>query len=405
MTNKEQKANKSAHKPDHVRPSTAKPSGEIQPEDLEQIIQRARSIPTSLSNQDIAVLQRTIGNQAVGHLLPVKRESAHHKITTLSQPGAGASLSIQLREDLGSPRFAGDATLEKIFDGNGTLKEGDESDAVRKVQHAIQDAGILFMGHGTDGKFGTETTKRVRKFQFRKGVKGDPSGEVGVMTLDKLDQLFPKMALPSAAGDAYTFSGMKEILCQWNSAMIQDLKNLKVTMVGDLEWADKKFNGTDWEDDPMAGGGETTGHSILVATDTTNEGAAQSLYHEYQHAREPWAYRTKSWAEEESRVYSMETIWAIARGMATDPSLTKTDPKTGKVEVDPAGVKSQVESYPGLSSATPGEVIKKLKGGKVKVRLDDGKVITRPAVNGDKVPGKTVTKPPKHRVKDKEWCC
>ena len=402
---KEQKANKNVNNAPRVRPPSPKLSGENQLEDLEQVVQRARSTPDSLSNQDIAVLQRMIGNQAVGQLLPAKSGSDHPKITTTSQHGAGAGLQIQLAEDLSSPRFAGDATLEKIFDGSGTLKEGDESDAVRKVQHAIHDAGVLFMGHGTDGKFGSETTKRVKKFQFRKGVKGDPSGEVGAMTLDALDQLFPKMALPTTAGDAYTFSGMKEVLCQWKSAMIQDLKNLKVTMVGDLEWADKKFNGTDWEDDPMPGGGETTGHSILVATDTTNEGAAQSLYHEYQHAREPWAYRTKSWAEEESRVYSMETMWAIARGMTTDPDLTKTDTKTGKVEVDPAGVKSQVESYPGLDSANPGEVIKKLSGGKVKVRMDDGKVITRPAVKGDTVPGKTVTKPPKHRVKDKEWCC
>jgi peptidoglycan hydrolase-like protein with peptidoglycan-binding domain len=310
-----------------------------------------------------------------------------------------------LAENLSSPRFAGDSTLEKIFDGSGTLKEGDKGDPVRKVQHAIHDAGVLFSAFGMDGKFGPQTKKRVRKFQKKKGVSGDPKGEVGVHTLDKLDQMFPKMALPKTSGDAYSFSGMKAVLCQWNKALIEDLKNLKVKMVGKLQWDDEKWDGSKWTLDPMPGGGETSGHSIIIPTDNTNENVAQALYHEYQHARAPFAYRTKSWEEEETRVYKLETYWAIARGLTADPDLTKTDPKTGKVDVDPKGVAKTVETYPGISSASPGEVEAKVGKDKVKVRMPDGSVKVRKAVKGDTVPGKRQIKPPIHKVKDKEWCC
>lgn len=402
---KEQKTESKVHKPRPDHRTSTDFAAEYHPDELEQAVQRARDAPSSLSSQDISFLQQTIGNQSVGQLLQAKDTGDGSHLPTIHQHASGAGPQVQLAEDLTSPRFASDSTLQDINDGSGTLKEGDEGASVRKVQHAIHDAGVLFLGHGTDGKFGPETTRRVSRFQRRNGISSDPTGEVGAATIGKLDELFPAMALPSTAGDPYTFDGMKAILCQWNSAMIQDLQNLRVIMVASLEWADEEFDGTGWVEKPMSGAGETEGHTIRIATDDTNENVAKTLYHEYQHARSPYAYRTRDWADEESRVYEMETYWAIARGLTPDPGLTTTDPDTGEVEVDESGVTAQVESYPGLDAANPGEVEAKVGTNRVRVRMPDGSVRVRNAVAGDSVPGPRRTTSPRHRVRDAEWCC
>jgi hypothetical protein len=314
------------------------------------------------------------------------------------------NLVIQLR-DLNSPRFAGDPALEAIFNGTGTLKRGDESESVRKVQHGIHDSGILFLGHGVEGKFGRETEAHVRQFQTRNRISGDPSGEVGSATMEKLDQLFPQVALPASATDPFTFDGMLELLCQWNSAMIRDLRSLHVQLVADLEWADEEFDGSGWVPHPMSGAGETIGSTIIIATDDTNENVSKTLYHEYQHARSPVVFRTGDWGSEESRVYDMETHWAIERGITPDPTLTTTNPTTGEVEVDPGGIASTVESYPGLGATNPGEVIAKVGRNRVRVRMPDGSITTRNAVAGDTVPGPRRTTAPRHNVRDAEWVC
>jgi hypothetical protein len=73
----------------------------------------------------------------------------------------------------------------------------------------------------------------------------------------------------------------------------------------------------------------------------------------------------------------METYWAIDRGITPDPTLTTTNPVTGEVEVDTTGIESTVESYPGLDSANPGEVIGKVGTNKVRVRMPDGRITVR----------------------------
>jgi hypothetical protein len=353
-----------------------------------------------LTNHGIPATQR----QRIARQINLLQKNRHLQRLLAGADVQRSDLVIQ-RRNLSSPRFAGNATLEAIYNGTGTLKNGDESVAVRKVQHGIHDAGILYRSYGVDGIFGDETERCVRRFQRDNRISGDPSGEVGSATMEKLDQLFPAMALPSNAGDAYSFAGMLAVLCQWNSAMIRDLRNLHVHMVGDLEWADEAWDGTQWAAHPMPGGGETSGSHIYIATDTTNEGAAQSLYHEYQHARSPYSYRNASWAEEEERVYTLETQWEIDRGMTLDPSLTSVNPTTGETEVNPGGVTAQVETYPGLAATQPGEVIGKVGRNQVRVQLDDGRRIVRNAVVGDSVPGPRVTRPPIHDVRPREWQC
>jgi len=345
---------------------------------------------------------------------------AHELTHVVQQRGAGAadvstrSRSVLQRRigdghDLQSPRFAGDTRLEDIYDGTGTLKDGDESESVRKVQHAIHDFGIRFSVIGVDGRFGDQTQRRVRRFQNRNRITTDPGGEVGDATIEKLDQLFPAMALPSAASGAYNFPCMLQLLCQWNSAMIRDLRNMRVIMVADLEWADERFNGTSWQSHPMDGAGETSGHTIRIATDDTCENVARTFYHEYQHARSPLVHRSGDWGDEESYAFRLETDWAVARDVTPDPSVTMTDPVTGQTVTDVSGIANVVESYPGLDTANPGEVIGKVGANRVRVRLPDNREIVRDAVGnargGDTVPGRRVTQAPRRRVRDREWRC
>ncbi|MFQ5433400.1 MAG: DUF4157 domain-containing protein [Anaerolineae bacterium] len=371
---------------------------ELLAHELTHVVQQGGSEAQRQEEEEI-VQAKHLPNQVM------KRPSEKSDITTISRFMAMRTPIIQ-RRDLQSPRFANDSTLENILDGTGTLKKGDENDSVRKVQHGIHDSGILFLGHGVDGKFGRETERRITRFQNRNRITADPTGEVGSATIGKLDTLFPPTALPSSASQPYTFAGMRELLCQWNSALVRDLSNLRVQMVAELEWADEEFDGTNWIPSPTPGDGETDGLSIIIATNNkTNEEVAKTLYHEYQHARSPIVYRSGPWGEEETRAFEMETHWAIDRGITPDPNLTTTDPNTGEVEVDPAGIGSTVESYPGLSTANPGEVIGKVGTNRVRVRMPNGQITIRNAVSGDSVEGPRRITPPRHFVRARDCRC
>jgi peptidoglycan hydrolase-like protein with peptidoglycan-binding domain len=351
------------------------------------------------------------GKRLLGHELThvVQQQATSQKQGKMAISSFTSRPGIQRRigdgHDLSSPRFSRDTKLQDIYDGTGTLKRGDDNESVRKIQHGIHDSGLLFLGHGVDGKFGRETRNRVIRFQRRHRITTDPRGEVGAATIQKLDQLYPAMALPTGATSAYTFPCMLQLLCQWNSAMIRDLRRLYVWMVADLEWADERFDGSSWRPNPMSGSGETVGHTLFIATDDTCENVARTLYHEYQHARSPVVYRRGGWGDEEKYTYRVETDWAIARGITPDPGLTTTNPATGQTVVNTSGISSTVASYPGLGTASPGEVIAKLSGNRVRVRLPTGRIDIRLAVAGDTVSGRRVTKSPRRRIRAREWRC
>jgi hypothetical protein len=98
---------------------------------------------------------------------------------------------------LTSPRFAGDARLQRAVDNNPPLKLGEpQGSGVAAVQQAFADLGyelpITFAQGSADGIYGNETTRIVRQFQIDQGFP--PSGwdgRAGRDTLTRLDQLFP----------------------------------------------------------------------------------------------------------------------------------------------------------------------------------------------------------------------
>ena len=98
---------------------------------------------------------------------------------------------------LTSPRFAGNARLQKAADNKPPLKTGEpKGKAVELVQQALVDLGykmpVSFAKGSPDGIYGKETTQVVRQFQVDQGFP--PSGwdgRAGRDTLTRLDQLFP----------------------------------------------------------------------------------------------------------------------------------------------------------------------------------------------------------------------
>jgi hypothetical protein len=124
---------------------------------------------------------------------------AHELAHTIQQTGAdgpgGAAIQRAIGDghDLAAERFAGDALLEAVFDGERILRSSERprGDGVRKIQQALLDLEFALPEFGADGVFGGETETAVRDFQRSKGLSAQESdGRVGPQTMALLDNTF-----------------------------------------------------------------------------------------------------------------------------------------------------------------------------------------------------------------------
>ena len=103
---------------------------------------------------------------------------------------------------LTSPRFVGDATLEKVFNGGTTLQAGSPKASVIKVQQALLDRGYD-LGEfgdnkdGIDGKYGDKTSEAVMKFKADENLSAQKSKATTRGVIYRLDELFPPVATPA----------------------------------------------------------------------------------------------------------------------------------------------------------------------------------------------------------------
>ncbi len=155
-----------------------------------------RSLGADSRTREILRLQRAVGNAAVTSLLDMKSAGPAPEdqldADVRSPTGAPASLAVQRKigdgHDLSSPRFAGNHTLEAVFDNEQVLDRGNRGPAVTKVQQALIDFGFRLPKFGADATYGKETRAAVKSFQADAGIKGkDMDGVIGPQTMNELD--------------------------------------------------------------------------------------------------------------------------------------------------------------------------------------------------------------------------
>ena len=118
---------------------------------------------------------------------------AHELVHVLQQQNVFPRVQRTLNDghDLNSNRFRGNIELEKAYDDETVIENGDTGLHVTILQQALVDAGFPLVIHGVDGRFGDETEQAVEDFQTSKGLTGpDVDGEVGPITMNLLDQHF-----------------------------------------------------------------------------------------------------------------------------------------------------------------------------------------------------------------------
>lgn len=169
--------------------STKQTVGHIADNDTD-IIADSLSIGSGLNRaqREVLRLQQTRGNQFVS------RQLAGH---------AQRLTAEEKTQNLKSPRFAGNPRLEKAYDNDPPMSQGESDPAggettgpVAILQSALIDDGadmpLSTKKTGSpDGVFGGETLTAVCQFQTKYGLleKGIADGLVGRDTLGKLDDL------------------------------------------------------------------------------------------------------------------------------------------------------------------------------------------------------------------------
>ncbi len=158
---------------------------------------------------EILRLQRQAGNAAVSRLLadlkapgPTSDDEQvlDSRAGVAAPPAPTVQRTIGDGHDLSSPRFAGDAVLEAVFDNERLLSRGSSGAAVSKVQQALVDYGFRLPSFGVDGKFGKETRAAVSSFQADSGLSGgDIDGVIGPITMAALDRRGVTFAGPGSA--------------------------------------------------------------------------------------------------------------------------------------------------------------------------------------------------------------
>ena len=130
--------------------------------------------PSAPALESVLALQQSAGNAATAGVL------------------ARAPLTpAEKKQNLKSPRYAGQASLEAAYDNSPPLSRGMTDPGVASVQQGMIDAGhpmpVSTKTGKPDGVFGKETDTTVRDFQGKQGLV--PDGLVGRKTMGRLDEL------------------------------------------------------------------------------------------------------------------------------------------------------------------------------------------------------------------------
>ncbi|MCA1707061.1 MAG: peptidoglycan-binding protein [Actinobacteria bacterium] len=150
----------------------------------------ARTRPLLMSPTDVLALQRIAGNKAVAGKLATTPRTTGTAATVQHNAPAGPAFvaqrltEAQRRENLVSPRYAGNSRLQAAFDNNKAIEFAEKDhDAVRLVQQGLVSDGFPLPkstrpNGELDGIYGGETAGAVTAFQ-RKHSLPSKDGKTG----------------------------------------------------------------------------------------------------------------------------------------------------------------------------------------------------------------------------------
>ena len=334
-----------------------------------------------------------------------------HELAHVKQQQTGAKSNVVQKADLSSPRLAGNALFEDVFDNKKVIEYGRKGPEVRRIQQLLVDLGISLPKFFVDGDFKTETRNAVKEFQKRKGLVDD--GRVGFKTIAALDAEFPAFSLPAKKADPWTMSCILSILCPWNKNLVEKvLPKFNIITYDSRDYPVERWDGTTWDTDVISAGGFRNGTNMGFLNTVSCQEMALIIYHEGWHAPQPVSL--KGTVERETNAYINAEQWSIDIGVpgqedfenAATGKKESFRKKTGSTtEVNEAAAKTFVTQEYGGVSTLPGErVIARDGATDVRVRKADGSEYVRPAKPGESILGKPITKNEK-KVDPALWVC
>lgn len=334
-----------------------------------------------------------------------------HELAHVKQQQTGAKSNVVHKADLTSPRLAGNALFEDVFDNKKVIEYGRKGPEVRRIQQLLVDLGISLPKFFVDGDFKTETKNAVKEFQNRKGLVDD--GRVGFKTIAALDAEFPAFSLPAKKSDPWTMSCILSILCPWNKNLVEKvLPKFNIITYDSRDYPVERWDGTAWDTDIITAGGFRSGTDMGFLNTVSCQAMAFTIYHEGWHAQQ--AASLKGTVERETNAYINAEQWSIDIGVPgqfdfENKATGKTESfrkKSGSTtEVNEAAAKTFViQDYGGVSTLPGERVIARDGATNVRVRKADGSEYVRPAKPGESILGKPITASEK-KVDPALWVC
>jgi hypothetical protein len=136
---------------------------------------------------------------------------AHSRSTSTGSGGSSSTANPAVDESNAAAldslhgRFAGDANLEQLLRGPGSLSSRHNGESVRLVQQALMDLGYSLPRFGADGSFGSELRSAISDFQGDQGL--EPDGKLGKNSLAALSR-----NVPAAGAQAERFVDYGQLL-------------------------------------------------------------------------------------------------------------------------------------------------------------------------------------------------
>jgi hypothetical protein len=308
-----------------------------------------------------------------------------HELTHVVQQGgasAGTTAGVQRqsggqkqKNQLSSPRFEGNETLEKVrrgeilLGGRRAQSDSDTKYALKLIQAALVEADYDVE---VDGEYDIDTSAAVKQFQDDVGITEtlgyDGRGSIGAKTMAALDDRFPEPDQPTTTGgknpgqtqwDPYDPTCLLDIFCEWNEPIVEDFRRGDLELVTFTEAYNKVWRADEegWEEDKQYIQGFLEGDAVGIEKGVTCLEAAYILYQEWFHAQQS-SYMPKK--EREIQAWTAQEMWLLAQDLPTVKSefrqMGSDPPKidTGAVREHVVSAYSDIDRKDGESG--PGDV-------------------------------------------------